>query len=263
MTTELPVEKLRRRSEPTQMRCETTKELTPLEGIIGQERAAKALKFGLDIDERGFNIYVAGLPGTGKKTAVKDFLEEVARGQPVPPDCCYVNNFRNSYEPKAVRLPPGRGREFQAAMQNLVGEVRGLLPKAFESEDYASKREAKIGGIEKEKKELLTRLNKRAQEEGFVLRSTPIGVLIIPVMKGKPLSDQEVTALPQQEKEELLAKREKLRLELRNAMRQLRGLEKRVDEEIQKLNREVAIYAIGHLINGLVENYEEFPDVKA
>ena len=259
---ELPFEKLRRRVEPAGMRCETTKELTPLEGIIGQERAVRALKFGLDIKERGFNIYAAGLSGTGRKTAVKDFLEEIAKAKPVPSDWCYVNNFRNSYEPKAMKLPPRRGKEFQRDMKNFVDETRSLLPKAFESEDYASKREAAIGAIEQERKELLTRLNERAQQEGFLLRSTPIGVLIIPVVRGKQLSDQDLAALPDKMRNEIEKKREKLRPELRSAMRQLRGLERKVNEKIQKLNREVAIYAIGYLFDGLAEKYEEFPDVK-
>ncbi|UCE58111.1 MAG: AAA family ATPase [Candidatus Bathyarchaeota archaeon] len=244
------------------MLCETTKELTPLEGIVGQERAVRALKFGLDIKEKGFNVYVAGSSGTGRKTVVKDFLEEIAKSKPIPHDWCYVNNFRNPYEPKAVKLPPGRGKEFQKDMKNFVDGVKSLLPKAFESEDYASKREATIGTIEEERKELLTRLNERAREEGFVLRSTPIGVLIIPVIRGKPLSDEEVLALPQETKDAMEKRRERLRSELRSAMRQLRGLERQVNEEIQKLNREVAIFAIGHLVDGLLENYEEFSDVK-
>ncbi len=92
MANEISSDKLRKECDPKLMPCETTKELSPLEQIIGQERAVKALKFGLDIKERGFNIYVAGLPGSGRTTAVKDFLEEVAKGKPIPPDWCYVEN---------------------------------------------------------------------------------------------------------------------------------------------------------------------------
>ena len=84
--TELPVEELRRRVESRELKCKSTDQLTPLEGIIGQERAARALHFGIDIKERGFNIYVSGAPGTGKKTAVKDFLERAAKTKPAPSD---------------------------------------------------------------------------------------------------------------------------------------------------------------------------------
>jgi len=244
------------------MPCETTKELSPLEQIIGQERAVKALKFGLDIKERGFNIYVAGLPGSGRTTAVKDFLEEVAKDKPIPPDWCYVENFSDPFTPRAIKLPPGKGKEFQRDVKNLIGEVRSVLPKAFESEDYDKKRETAIRAVGEERKELLARLNERALQEGFVLQSTPIGVLIVPVVNGRPLSDEEIIALPQKVRDTLGKKREKLRVELRTAMRQLRELERKANEEIQKLNREVAIYAIGNPLDALMEKYEEFSDVK-
>jgi Cdc6-like AAA superfamily ATPase len=95
MVNELPAEKLRKVCDASFMHCETTQELVPLREIIGQERAVRALKFGIGIRERGFNIYVAGFPGTGRTTAVKNFVEEIARVEPVPPDWCYVNNFSN------------------------------------------------------------------------------------------------------------------------------------------------------------------------
>ena len=259
---ELPAEKLRLECDPKLLGCETTEGIAILEGIVGQERAVRALEFGLDIKEHGFNIYVAGLPGSGRTTAVKDFLEEMAKGRPVPPDWCYVNNFNDPFVPRAIKLPLGRGKEFQRNMKNFIDEVRIVLPRAFESEDYSTKREAVIRDIEEERAGLVAQLNEKAQKEGFVIQSTPIGLLIIPVVKGKPLSDQELLALPHQIRDEIEKKREKLKSELRSAMRQLRGLERKGNEKIQKLNREVALYAIGHLVDGLVEKYEEFPDVK-
>jgi len=262
MPYELPVEKLRLECDPKHVKCETTEEMPLLEEIVGQERAVKALRFGLGIRERGFNIYVAGLPGSGRTTAVTDFLKEIAKDKPVPSDWCYVNDFSDPFVPRALELPAGRGKEFQKDIKSFIEEVRRALPKVFESDDYASKREAVIGAVEGERKELLSRLNERAREEGFALESSPIGVLIIPVIEGKPVSDQELMALPAQIRDEIEKKREQLRRELRNAFRQLRGQEKRVNEEIQKLNREVAIYAIGHLVDALMEKYGGLPEVR-
>jgi len=261
MVNELSLERLRRECDPRLMRCETTEEMTPLEGIIGQERAVRALRFGLDIKERGFNIYVAGLPGTGRTTAVKDFLDEIAKTKHVPSDWCYLNNFRNSYEPKAIKLPPGKGKEFQKDMKDFIEEARRELPKAFESENYATKKEETVRSIEEERRKLFAQLNNRAQEEGFLLQSTPMGLLIIPVIKGRPLSDEELIALSPQIKEEIQKRRDKLSAELRSAMRRLKDLERKVNEELQKLNREVALYTIGHLVTDLAEKYKEFPDV--
>jgi lon-related putative ATP-dependent protease len=243
------------------MKCESTEELPPLEGIIGQERAVRALRFGLDIKERGFNIYVSGQPGTGRATAVKDFLEELAKTKPVPNDWCYVNNFQNSYEPKAIKMPPSKGKIFQKDISELISEVRRELPKAFESEDYTTKREATIRTIEEEREKLFAELNKRAQEEGFVLQSSPIGLLTIPVVKGQPLSEKEFLSLSPDKREAIQKRRDKVTSDLRNAMRQLKGLERKIREELKKLNREVALYAVGYLVNDLKEKYGDFLEV--
>jgi lon-related putative ATP-dependent protease len=263
MVYELPVEKLRMKFDPTMLNCETTAELKPLEGIIGQERAVRALKFGLDIKEQGFNIYVAGIPGTGRTSAVKDFIEEIAKTEQVPSDWCYLNNFHNAYEPKAIRFPPGKAKEFQKDMKDFLSEVRRALPKVFESEDYATKREETVKSIEKEKMEIFAELNRRAQEQGFFLQSTSMGLLIIPMTEGKPMSNEEIMALSPQIREEIQKRSEGLKSELRNATRQARNLDKKVNDELKKLNREVTLYTIGDLVSDEIEKYKEFPEVTA
>jgi lon-related putative ATP-dependent protease len=263
MVGELSAEKLRRECNPDLMPCESTQGLTPLQEIIGQERAVRALRFGIGIKERGFNVYVAGYPGTGRTTAVRNFLEETARTKPVPPDWCYVNNFSNEYEPKALKLPTGRGREFQKDMKSLIENVRGALPKAFESEDYATKREATIKTLENQRKELIGQINTEAQRAGFIIESTPIGLLLIPLIKGKPVSDQELMTLSSKVREEIQKKREQLESDLRNAMRQFADMDGKIHEEIAKLNRDVALYSIGHSVADLTDKYKDIPDVAA
>ena len=108
MVNKLSVEKLRNECNPDLMQCQSTKDLAPSSEIIGQERAVRALKFGLGIKNHGFNMYVAGWPGTGRKTTVKNFVEAQAKTQPVPSDWCYVNNFSNQYEPKAIQTASGK-----------------------------------------------------------------------------------------------------------------------------------------------------------
>jgi lon-related putative ATP-dependent protease len=263
MVNKLSVEKLRNECDPNLMPCVSTKDLTPLVEIIGQERAVRALKFGLGIKDHGFNMYVAGWPGTGRKTAVKNFVEAQAKIQPVPPDWCYVNNFGNQYEPKALQLPAGKGREFRDDMKSLIENVKTALPKAFESEDYVARREATIKGLEDKRKLLIEELNGEAQREGFVIQSTPIGLLLIPVLDGKPLSEEEILALPQKTKDKLQEEREKLETELRSTMRQLVDMEKQIHDALRKLNREVALYAIGSLLERLNEKYGNLAEVTA
>ncbi len=263
MINELPPEKLRRTCDPNFMQCESTKEIAPLQEIIGQERAVRALKFGLGIKERGFNIYVAGYPGTGRTTAVKNFLEEIAKNQPVPPDWCYVNNFQDEYTPKAIKLPPGKGKEFHKDMKAFVEDAKRSLRKVFESEDYAARRENTIKQVEAQRKQLIEALNTEALKEGFVIQSTPIGLLLIPVIKGKPVSEEEMIALPPKVRSEIQEKRTRLESQLRTAMRQFMDMDRTAHEEIDKLNREVALYAIGQLVADLAEKYRGFPDVAA
>jgi len=258
---ELPPENLRKTCDPSVMRCKTTQELATLRQIIGQERAVRALKFGLGIRDQGFNIYVAGYPGTGKKTAVKNFVEEIASVEPVPPDWCYVNNFSNQYEPNAIQLPAGKGKRFQNDVKNLIENIRTALPKAFESDDYAARREATIRGLERQRKEVIDKLNAKAQQEGFIIQSTPIGLLLIPVVNGKPLKEEELLSLPQNTKDLIQEKRERLESELRSTMRQFLDMERRIREEIKKLNRDVALYAIGNLVEDLIEKYKNLSEI--
>ena len=263
MVNELTADKLRRECDISFMRCDTTQKLVPLKGIIGQERAVRALKFGLGIRERGFNIYIAGFPGTGRTTAVKNFVEKIASSEPEPPDWCYIYNFSNQYEPKAIKLPSGKGREFQNDVKSLIENIRTALPKAFESDDYTAKREATLSALENQRKELTVRLNARVQQEGFVIQSTPVGLMLIPLINGKPVDEKELLTLPQKVKDAIQEKRARLEPELRNIMRQFLDMEQKIREEIKKLNREVALYAIGYLVNTLIEKYKASPEVTA
>jgi lon-related putative ATP-dependent protease len=263
MVNELPAEKLRLQYDANLMRCETTQELTPLQEIIGQERAVRALRFGLGIEERGFNVYVAGYPGTGRKTAVKNFLAEIAQKRPVPADWCYVNNFSDEYEPKAIKLPSGRGKDFQREMKDFVDGARRALTKAFQSEDYAKKRETTIAEVENQRQQLINQLNTAAQKADFTIQRTHVGLLLIPLIKGKPISDQELITLSPKVRDQIQQKRDKLESELRSAMRQFNEMDAKINEELDKMNRDVALYAVGHLVADLAEKYKDIPDVAA
>jgi lon-related putative ATP-dependent protease len=257
----LPFTDLRNAYDASRMACPATDTLEPLQEIVGQERALRALTFGLEIRETGFNIYVSGIPGTGRKTAVLDFLERLARGKPQADDWVYVNSFTSQYEPSAIRLPAGKGPGFRGDMADFITEARRSLPKAFESEDYATRREAAIRSIEEEKARLFAQINASAQEQGFVIQMSPAGLLTIPVVDGKPLPEEEFVALPEETKAEIKRRMEKLNSDLRNAFRQMRDLDSKGAEAVDNLNREVSLFAIGHLLTDLREKYHDLPEV--
>jgi len=262
MVEELSYEQARRRFPDDILSCESTAELEPLDQILGQDRAVRALQFGLKIKERGFNIYVAGLPGTGRKTAIISFLEEIAKTRPVPSDWCYVNNFDDSLRPNGLRLPAGKGLEFQRDMEWFVIEMPKALKRAFESEEYTEKREETMKVIENERDQLTKQTNQMAQQEDFILQRSPIGLLLVPIVKGRPISDQEFVQLPPRVQDEIQRRREALQNKMRNALRYFRDLDRKAEATVEELNREVAAFAMDSLFSTLLEKYGSIDEVQ-
>jgi len=255
MTTELPVKLFRNQFDSRLVKCKTTAELQPLTEIIGQKRAIKALDFGLNIPEKGFNVYVSGIYGTGRKTAVLKFLDELVKTKPKGNDWIYVNNFEKPYEPDAITLPPGKGKEFQKDMALFISEAKRIIPKVFESEDYATKREDVIRGIEKERAQLFAWINESANTKGFIVKPGPAGLMTIPVKDEKPLQQEEFQALPKEEQAKYQEKREELLADLRTMYRKVRDLDEKEKEAVDSLNQEVALNATGHRAAVLKERY--------
>jgi lon-related putative ATP-dependent protease len=243
------------------MDCATTQELAPLEIIIGQERAVRALQFGLSIQDPGFNIYVSGFPGTGRTTTVKAFLDSVAKDKPVPEDLCYVNSFRDSYRPNAMALPPGRATSFQGDVQGLIETAQREIRQAFESEEYAARRQDTVRSLQRQRDELFSKLNERARGQGFGLQASPVGLLTVPLKDGKPLAEESFQELGSEEREEISRKREALQDEVKAAIRQARNLEKQANKSVQELDREVAHFGIDPLIDDLKESYADCAEV--
>jgi lon-related putative ATP-dependent protease len=261
MVQPLAIEKYRNAYDPEKLECDSTKELRPLEEIIGQDRALRALKFGLEIKEPGFNVYVAGAQGTGRMTAVQSFLDELKKEKPKASDWIYVHNFSNPYEPNAIELPSGMGDRFKKDMAAFLEEAKRALPKAFQSEDYAKRRDEVLRSLQKGGADLIARINKRAQEEGFLIQTSPIGLLTIPVIHGKPVPEEEFVNLPREVREEIDQRRDKLNTELRSVLRQVQDIETKSAEAVMNLNREVALYAIGNLVADLREKYADAEEI--
>lgn len=120
----------------------TTADLQAATGLIGQERALRAIEFGTNIKALDFNIFVLGPPASGKTTAVKSHLAKKAAQTPAPGDWVYVNNFEDPSRPRAIALPSGQARRFAKAMNAVVDELRAAVPAAFEGEDYQARRRA-------------------------------------------------------------------------------------------------------------------------
>ena len=218
MPHELAHDQLRRIFRTGDFGTATTECLEPLSDIIGQSRAVQALKFGLGIQNRGFNIYVAGPPGIGKMTAVKAYLETHAGAKETPPDWCYVNNFEDPYQPEALKLPPGRGRGLQRDIKVLIEHLRRDVRRAFESDEYGERRQAVVKTLDQQRSQIRDQLNELAGKAGFLLEPTPMGLAMLPVLEGKPLKELEFQALPPETRDAIQARREGLQEKITAAM---------------------------------------------
>lgn len=235
----------------------------PQDGIIGQPRAVKALQFGLEIQDVGFNIYVSGPRGIGKMTAVESFLRNMAQTKPAPEDWCYVHNFDDSYQPKAIRLPAGRGREFQHDMRRFSDFLRREIPKLFESDEYTSKREEILRVLNQQRGHIVKSIAARASQQGFILQTTAMGVLVIPAKDGHPMSEEEWNNQPEELRHERVEKRDVLQEELQEAMKTTRDTERSTNQTLRSLDRQTVIFHIAGTIDEFREKYDMLDDVWA
>ncbi len=184
---ELDYTQLKNYCTPDDFSFQTTAELEPLEGIIGQERAVKAFDFGLAVKMKGYNIYMSGPSGTGKTTYACRSTKKLAVTEPVPTDWCYVHNFQNPKKPIALYFEAGTGKHFKEDMIKLVAIFKKELPKALQSEDYEKQKMAILHDYELKQDEVLAELHAFAAEYSFQIKNTEAGMYFIPLVNGEPL----------------------------------------------------------------------------
>jgi lon-related putative ATP-dependent protease len=246
------------------MDFKSTAELKPLDGTIGQDRAMKALDFGLSLESIGYNIYALGESGTGKMTSIRSLLRKLSEKEPVPSDWCYVYNFQDPDAANAIELKPGTAVEFHRDMDEMVKILKGDIPKVFESKEYDKQKSATMEEFQAKQKELFGVLEEEARAKGFSIRKTISGLLIVPIKKtGEPLSEEEFEALEEDKKKKVEEMGKALQEKLDDVVRSIRRLEKEVKERMSQLERDAALSAVGHLIDELKSKYREYEKITA
>ncbi len=253
-------EQLRRRVDPTQLPL-TTADIPSLEGTIGQPRAVDALAFGLEISSSGYNLFVAGLAGSGRERTVHDFLQRFAPTRPAPSDWVYVYNFAQADRPRALRLPPGRGHTFAADLDGFLEAAQRDIPRAFESEDYERHRRETLSELTRRRDALFNELQAFARDQGFAIEMTPAGIVTVPLSQGKPLSDEEFQHLPTERQQELEHRNTALQERIADSLRQVRQMQKEATERVRQLDRDVALFTVGPHLDELREAYTDQPEV--
>jgi len=259
----LPPEKLYTPCDPDQFDFETTESVKPLEGIVGQDRAVEAVRFGIGMTSDGYNLFAFGPEGTGKASLVRQFLDKKAVERPVPDDWAYVNNFVEPHRPLALRLPPGKARPLANDMKQLIEDLRASIPAAFESDDYRTRRQGLEDEFKETHEETLTELQREASENGVAVIRTPVGLAVAPTRDGDILKPEDFNKLPKEEQERLKKAMEMIQEKLQETFSQMPKWEKEQRAKIRDLDRETTEFVVGHLIAELKRRYETLPDVLA
>jgi len=255
--TKLSVEQLRHQFDPAQFDFKNTEELPVYEGVIGQERALRAISFGINIKSQGYHMYALGPVGTGKKTIIRKYLKTHAETKPVPDDWLYVNNFSDSDTPKALRLPAGKGWEFRDDMDLLVEELQTEVPKTFESDDYQKERRESKQFLNQRSKELFEKLEKKVKKAGFRLLQEPETIGIVGVIDGEPLTAEKMEELDDDTLQEIEKRQKELKEEIQKTMQQVQELQKEAKQKMLEIDRKAVAFAIDHFLDELKDKYGE------
>ncbi len=261
MTDPLPSDRLARRCDPAEFAFETTAKLEAADDVIGQERAARAVEFGIAIERDGYNLFVMGPPGSGKHTLVRKHIAARASGAGRPADWVYANNFEQPQKPLAIGLPPGRGEMLRQDMESLVEELRAAIPAVFDSEEYSAKVESIDAEFTERHERDFATLGEEASQQKIALLRTPSGFSFAPVKNGEIMAPEEFAKLPEEEREKVQASIAALQVKLEKLVRGVMRLRKERIERIRALNREMTLLAVGHLVDDLKERYREMPRV--
>ena len=260
---ELNAADLKYHCDPQRLPFETTAGIPPLEGMIGQERAVKAMEFGLQIKRAGYNIFMTGFTGTGKSSYALSAVQKAALQEARPDDLLYVYNFDNPGEPLALNLPAGQGALFTRHVEELLEDLRQAIPKAFDTEDYERQKASYVKEFQEIRGVHLEELNKIAREHGFALKRTSSGFVTVPLVDGEQVSEEDYAKLDQPVKDELEKKSTAVQLKALEIMRRIQSVERELKEKFKQLDKKIAIAATGHLFNEILEKYSDFPRVQS
>ena len=260
--TALPAERLYTHCNSEELSFATTDELEPLGDHLGQERAVDALQFGLHIPHDGYNIFLLGSTGVGKRELIDTLLDkEAAAPQGEVHDWCYVNNFDAPDQPVALCLPRGMGQQLRSDMVHAVEDLLGVLPATFQSDEYQARVQELGEQYQSKEKEAFQALTEKATDQQIAMIQTPAGYTLAPMKDGEIITPQDFEAMPEEEKEHSMEVIEALKEELKVIVRQLPAWKKESRNQFKELNREFSQLAIDPVMNELKDKYRDYPEV--
>ena len=253
---ELNYKDLKMSCDPSIFNFNTTQELENITTGIGQERGIKALEFGLQVDVKGYNLYLEGPSGVGKTMYTKNYLDTISKKQKVPADWCYIYNFDNPNEPIAVSLPAGQGKVFKDAMDGFISEVKKDIKKTFNADDFEKEKALIKQEFEEKRSSILDKLNEDASKHNFQVKSSQNGIYMMPIVDGKAIDEEEFDKLDDALKQEYENKAVIVQNQIMEAIEQIKTIERQSDKKISEWQSNIALLTINVHINYLKSQFK-------
>jgi lon-related putative ATP-dependent protease len=259
----LPAGELRLATDPASLGFASTTEIEPLTGLVGQDRALSAIRFGAAMTQPGYNTFVLGPQGFGRHRAVSDYLGEKASAMPAPGDWVYVNNFTTAHKPRALQLPAGTATRFRDAMNDLVDDLRMAIPAAFQSEEYRERRRALDSDFENSQEQAFEALREKAEAQDIAILRTPMGFALAPTSSGKVIKPEVFNALPADERAAMEQNINALQEELRDVLEKIPVIEKQHRDQLRTLNADTAGSVVDASIGEVVKRFDAVASITA
>lgn len=255
MKNELSYKSLKKYCNPEKLPFETTEELEPISGI-GQERGIKALEFGLNVEIKGYNLYLEGPSGVGKTMYTKKYLASISKKKKTPQDWCYIYNFENPNEPIAISLNAGQGKVFKETMDQFIDDIKNDINNTFSNEDFEKEKNLIKQEFEQKRTNLLEKLNKESGKYGFEVKAAQNGIYMMPVVNGKTLEEEEFDKLDEKTKKEYEDKSSIVQEQIISAISQIKLIEKESEDRIEKWQSNIALMTVNARINIVKSNFK-------
>ena len=254
---ELSYKDLKDVCNPNMFKFDKIKEVADTTNLVyGQDRGIRALEFGVNVDLKGYNLYLEGPTGVGKTMYTKKFLQTRAAKEKVPNDWCYIYNFNDPNEPIAVSLPAGQGKVFKETMDAFIRNIRKDIKKTFNNDEFEKEKKLIKQEFEEKKDYILVKLNDKTLKHGFQVKSAQNGIYMMPVYEGKTIEEEEYEKLPLEVKSEFESKSQVVQEMIFDTLSELKIIENKADKKIEEWKANIALLTVNIHVNNVKANYK-------
>ena len=253
---ELSYKDLKVTCDPNVFKFNTTAEIDSISTGIGQDRGIKVLEFGINVDIKGYNLYLEGPSGVGKTMYTKHYLDKISKKKKTPSDWCYIYNFDNPNEPIAVSLSAGQGREFRDIMEQFIKEIKLDIKNTFNNDDFEKEKKLIKQEYEEKRNVLMEKLNEKSAKYGFQVKSAKNGIYMMPVINGKTIEESEFEKLDDKTKKEFEDKSTIVQQHIMDVISEIKSIEREADKKLNDWQSNVALLTINGHINLIKSKYK-------